>query len=211
MLLIYDHENVLHITNEKGLRWNYDKADKPQFTFDYDYLFYIEEDNLYEIEINDSTEIMSDEQKAEIKEYINLLEPPLSLTLAKQYIDDIRNETKDRVLNALSMVNDHVSFHDRGDLMIAGREGSQDPRRQTARRVMEFQDFAYGLSERIIEELKETLDEDLKDFNHYLDGVVIVPPVDHFFDEVVVDERFNTDTLDVHGGEDDLGFDKKAV
>tara|TARA_B100000925_G_scaffold254581_1_gene207561 strand:+ start:206 stop:841 length:636 start_codon:yes stop_codon:yes gene_type:complete len=211
MLLIYDHENVLHITNEKGLRWNYDKADKPQFTFDYDYLFYIEEDNLYEIEINDSTEIMSDEQKVEIKEYINLLEPPLSLTLAKQYIDDIRNETKDRVLNALSMVNDHVSFHDRGDLMIAGREGSQDPRRQTARRVMEFQDFAYGLSERIIEELKETLDEDLKDFNHYLDGVVIVPPVDHFFDEVVVDERFNTDTLDVHGGEDDLGFDKKAV
>lgn len=211
MLLIYDHENVLHITNEKGLRWNYDKADKPQFTFDYDYLFYIKEDNLYEIEINDSTEIMSDEQKVEIEEYINLLEPPLSLTLAKQYIDDIRNETKDRVLNALSMVNDHVSFHDRGDLMIAGREGSQDPRRQTARRVMEFQDFAYGLSERIIEELKETLDEDLKDFNHYLDGVVIVPPVDHFFDEVVVDERFNTDTLDVHGGEDDLGFDKKAV
>lgn len=211
MLLIYDHENVLHITNEKGLRWNYDKADKPQFTFDYDYLFYIKEDNLYEIEINDSTKIMSDEQKAEIEEYINLLEPPLSLTLAKQYIDDIRNETRDRVLNALSMVNDHVSFHDRGDLMIAGREGSQDPRRQTARRVMEFQDFAYGLSERIIEELKETLDEDLKDFNHYLDGVVIVPPVDHFFDEAVVDERFNTDTLDVHGGEDDLGFDKKAV
>lgn len=211
MLLIYDHENVLHITNEKGLRWNYDKADKPQFTFDYDYLFYIKEDSLYEIEINDSTKIMSDEQKVEVEEYINLLEPPLSLTLAKQYIDDIRNETKDRVLNALSMVNDHVSFHDRGDLMIAGREGSQDPRRQTARRVMEFQDFAYGLSERIIEELKETLDEDLKDFNHYLDGVVIVPPVDHFFDEVVVDERFNTDTLDVHGGEDDLGFDKKAV
>ena len=62
MLLIYDHENVLHITNEKGLRWNYDKADKPQFTFDYDYLFYIKEDNLYEIEINDSTKIMSDEQ-----------------------------------------------------------------------------------------------------------------------------------------------------
>ena len=40
MLLVYDHENVLHITNDKGLRWNYDKTDKPQFTFDYDYLFY---------------------------------------------------------------------------------------------------------------------------------------------------------------------------
>ena len=31
MLLVYDHDNVLHITNERGLRWNYDKADKPSF------------------------------------------------------------------------------------------------------------------------------------------------------------------------------------
>ena len=33
MLLVYDHENVLHITNEKGLRWNYEKTQKPQFLF----------------------------------------------------------------------------------------------------------------------------------------------------------------------------------
>ena len=43
MLLVYDHENVLHITNEKGLRWNYEKTQKPQFLFDYEYLFYIGE------------------------------------------------------------------------------------------------------------------------------------------------------------------------
>ena len=94
MLLIYDHDNVLHITNERGLRWNYDKADKPQFSFDYDFLFYIEQDELFEIELGDETSIMTEEQKVEIIEYVNLLEPPLSLTLANQYIKDLRNETR---------------------------------------------------------------------------------------------------------------------
>ena len=40
MLLVYDLDNVLHITNDKGLRWNYDKTQKPQFGFEYDSLFY---------------------------------------------------------------------------------------------------------------------------------------------------------------------------
>jgi len=40
MLLVYDTDNVLHITNDKGLRWNYDKTQKPQFGFEYDCLFY---------------------------------------------------------------------------------------------------------------------------------------------------------------------------
>ena len=75
MLLIYDHDNVLHITNEKGLRWNYDKADKPQFSFDYDYLFYIEQDDCFEVELGDNTSEITDEQKSEILEYINLLVP----------------------------------------------------------------------------------------------------------------------------------------
>ena len=50
MLLVYDHENVLHITNEKGLRWNYEKTQKPQFLFDYDYHFYIPDENVFEFE-----------------------------------------------------------------------------------------------------------------------------------------------------------------
>ena len=39
----------------------------------------------------------------------------------------------------------------------------------------------------------------------------IVPPEDHFFVEHIgqmID--LNTDTLDVHGGQDDLGFDKRG-
>ena len=97
MLLVYDHDNVLHITNEKGLRWNYDKADKPQFAFDYDFLFYIEKDDCFEIELNEETIQLDDEQKSEIVEYLNLLEPPLSITLANQYIDDLREITLQKI------------------------------------------------------------------------------------------------------------------
>ena len=179
MLLIYDHDNVLHITNERGLRWNYDKAD---------------------------------EQKSEILEYLNLLEPPLSLTLANQYIKDLRNETIDKI----NYVHEEFTrgicgFEDVTALVIAGREGSQDPRRQVARRIMEWCDFAHGLCERLVEELTQTLDEDCKDFSYYLNNLAEIPRVGHFMDDSPIDERFNTDTLDVNGGEDKLGEDKKAV
>ena len=211
MLLIYDHDNVLHITNDKGLRWNYDKADKPQFSFDYDYLFYIEQDDCFEIELGDETSIITDEQKSEILEYLNLLEPPLKLTLAKQYIEDLQNETQERVSIIAKELEQHCRFESKADIIIAGREGSNDPRRQIARRMMEFSDFAHGLCERIVEELKKTLDEDLQDFNFYADNLAEIPRVEHFLEDSPVDERFNTDTLDVHGGEDNLGVDKKAV
>ena len=61
MLLVYDTDNVLHITNDKGLRWNYDKTQKPQFGFEYDTLFF----NPYEDErifiLNDEEHSLSDE------------------------------------------------------------------------------------------------------------------------------------------------------
>jgi hypothetical protein len=211
MLLIYDHDNVLHITNERGLRWNYDKADKPQFSFDYDFLFFISHEDMYEIELGDDSLEITDEQKAEIEEYVNLCEPPLSMTLAKQYVDDIQNETLSRIDIIVEDIKEACRFIDRADMAIAGREGSQDPRRQIARRVMEWMDFAHGLSERIGEELRQTLDEDLKDFNHYSESVAELPRIEHFLEEQPVDERFNTDTLDINEGEDDLGEDKRAV
>ena len=211
MLLIYDHDNVLHLTSEKGLRWNYDKADKPQFSFDYDYVFFIPHEEMFEIELGDDTIIMSDEQKAELEEYIKLCEPPLELTLAKQYVDDIQNETLDRIDRIVQDISSHCRFVDRADMMISGREGSQDPRRQIARRVLEWMDFAHGLCERICEELRQTMDEDLKEFNHYSESVAEYPRIEHFLEDIPVDERFNTDTLDVHGGEDELGEDKKAI
>jgi len=212
MLLIYDHDNVLHITNDRGLRWNYDKADKPQFSFDYDFLFYIEQDNLFEIELGDDTSIITDEQKSEIIEYINLLEPPLKLTLANQYIEDLQEQTIRRINFVYEDIAcDVCRFPSSAEIMIAGREGSQDPRRQIARRIMEWTDFAHGLCERIVEELKKTLDEDLKEYPFYEESLAEIPKIEHFLEDAPVDERFNTDTLDVEGGQEDLGEDKRAV
>tara|TARA_B100001079_G_scaffold257580_1_gene255067 strand:+ start:90 stop:725 length:636 start_codon:yes stop_codon:yes gene_type:complete len=211
MILVYDHENVLHITNEKGLRWEYDKTDKPQFSFEYDYLFYIPHDDMFEIELGDETINLTEENIAEIEEYIRLCDAPLSITLAKQFIQDLYENTKDRVRAAGIEVNDIANFENMTDVMIAGREGSQDPRRQIARRYMEWSDFAHGINERLAEELRKTLDEDLQEFDHYLTQLPRPPKIDHFIDGMFVDERFNTDTLDVEGGQEDLGEDKRAV
>ena len=211
MILVYDHENVLHITNEKGLRWEYDKTDKPQFSFEYDYLFYIPHDDMFEIELGDETINLTEENIAEIEEYIRLCDAPLSITLAKQFIQDLYENTKDRVRVAGLEVNDIANFENMTDVMIAGREGSQDPRRQIARRYMEWSDFAHGINERLAEELRKTLDEDLQEFDHYLSQLPRPPKIDHFIDGMFVDERFNTDTLDVEGGQEDLGEDKRAV
>ena len=211
MLLVYDHENVLHITNEKGLRWEYDKTDKPQFSFEYDYLFYIPHDDMFEIELGDETINLTEENIAEIEEYIRLCDAPLSITLAKQFIQDLYESTKDRVGAVGIEVNDIANFENMTDVMIAGREGSQDPRRQIARRYMEWSDFAHGINERLAEELRKTLDEDLQEFDHYLNQLPRPPKIDHFIDGMFVDERFNTDTLDVEGGQEDLGEDKRAV
>ena len=80
MLLVYDHDNVLHITNDKGLRWNYDNPDKPTLGFDYDFLFYIPVD-VAEYELNGESEPLN-EEIPEIEEYIEF-EPPLNLTMFK--------------------------------------------------------------------------------------------------------------------------------
>ena len=53
--------------------------------------------------------------------------------------------------------------------------------------------------------------QDLKDFNHYSESVAELPRIEHFLEEQPVDERFNTDTLDINEGEEDLGEDKRAL
>ena len=77
MLLVYDDNNVLHITNERGLRWNYEKTQKPQFGFDYDNLFY----NPFSEETNYT---LSDEQhelsEENIQEIFEILQNHVEIT-----------------------------------------------------------------------------------------------------------------------------------
>ena len=94
MLLVYDHENVLHITNEKGLRWNYEKTQKPQFLFDYDYLFYIPDENVFEFENEEGKHPLNADAQEEIREYIKLCDPPTNINLNNQ----ICIYTKDKII-----------------------------------------------------------------------------------------------------------------
>ena len=213
MLLVYDHDNVLHITNEKGLRWNYDKTDKPSFGFDFDYLFYVPHEGLFEFELNGKTEPMNKEAQAECEEYIKLCEPPLNLTMSSQYIQDLQQSVEERKQSCADNLG-FFKFANLTEIMVAAREGSNDPRRQIARRYLDWNDFLVGTAYRICEELNATRDEDLQQFDVYNNQLPEVPPEEEFVESHWSDDRFeykNSDTLDIHGGEDDLGGDKRAV
>ena len=131
--------------------------------------------------------------------------------MAIQYIDDIQESVKGRRRTALEKVG-FFKFDNMTEIMIAGREGSNDPRRQIARRFLDWNDYLVGVAYRICEELNATLDEDLKDFDTYQSQLPDVPPEDDFVETHWSDDRFEvTDTLDIHGGQEDIGEDKRAI
>ena len=212
MLLVYDTDNVLHITNDKGLRWNYDKTQKPQFGFEYDCLFYNPFENEQIFILNDEEHLLSDESIQEIEEYIKLCDPPSQINLQNQYIEDLDDEVENRIGHLLAEAS-VVGFNNTSSLVIASREMSNDPRRQIGRRVLDWMDFLNGVNYRTKEELRATLETDLKDFDHYLDQLPQVPSIDTFHETNWADERFDksSDTLDIKGGQDELGEDKRAV
>ena len=212
MLLVYDTDNVLHITNDKGLRWNYDKTQKPQFGFEYDCLFYNPFENEQMFILNDEEHLLSDESIQEIEEYIKLCDPPSQINLQNQYIEDLDDEVENRIGHLLAEAS-VVGFNNTSSLVIASREMSNDPRRQIGRRVLDWIDYLNGVNYRTKEELRVTLETDLQDFDHYLDQLPQVPSIDTFHETNWADERFDksSDTLDINGGQDELGEDKRAV
>tara|TARA_Y100000287_G_scaffold183776_1_gene183457 strand:- start:2749 stop:3381 length:633 start_codon:yes stop_codon:yes gene_type:complete len=210
MLLVYDHDNVLHITNEKGLRWNYNRADKPQFGFDYDYLFYVPVDDTYEFELNGQKEPLNKEAQEEVKEYIKLCEPPLELTMSKQFIEDIQGAVRNRQRLAMENLG-FFEFENTVEIMIAGREGSNDPRRQIARRFLDWNDFLIGTAYRICEEINATVDEDLREFDDYCNEIPDVPPQETFQEIHWADDRFEKSDTIHEDAQIDLGEDKRAV
>ena len=212
MLLVYDDENVLHITNDNGLRWNYQKTQKPQFSFDYDALFYCPFDNETEYVLNGKKEPLSEEHISEIEEYIKLCDPPATVTMQKQIIEDLEEEVENR-LSKLQRSIDEFGFRNTAQLVIASREMSNDPRRQIGRRVLDWMDFINGVYYRLKEEINQTLEIDLKDYESYANQLPSIPSQDTFYETSWADDRFDksSDTLDINGGQEDIGEDKRAV
>ena len=212
MLLVYDDENVLHITNDKGLRWNYEKTQKPQFSFDYDVLFYCPFDNQTDYVLNEETLSLSEEHISEIEEYIKLCDPPASITMQKQIIEDLEGIVEDRLSQLQSSI-EGIGFKNTAQLVIASREMSNDPRRQIGRRVLDWMDFINGVCYRLKEEINQTLEIDLKDYDFYVNQLPSTPSQDTFYESSWADDRFdkNSDTLDIKGGQEDIGEDKRSV
>ena len=212
MLLVYDDENVLHITNDKGLRWNYEKTQKPQFSFDYDVLFYCPFDNQTDYVLNEETLSLSEEHISEIEEYIKLCDPPATVTMQKQIIEDLEEEVENR-LSKLQRSIDEFGFRNTAQLVIASREMSNDPRRQIGRRVLDWMDFINGVCYRLKEEINQTLEIDLKDYEFYENQLPSIPSQDTFYETSWADDRFDksSDTLDINGGQEDIGEDKRSV
>lgn len=212
MLLVYDDNNVLHITNEKGLRWNYEKTQKPQFSFDYDVLFYCPFDNQTDYVLNEETLPLSEEHISEIEEYIRLCDPPASVTMQKQIIEDLEDIVEERLSHIQSNIEE-IGFKNTAQLVIASREMSNDPRRQIGRRVLDWMDFINGVFYRLREEIEATLETDLRTFEDYLDQLPSTPSVDTFHESNWADDRFNkdSDTLDVKGGQEKLAGDTRTV
>ena len=212
MLLVYDDENVLHITNDNGLRWNYEKTQKPQFSFDYDTLFYSPFDDETEYVLNEEKLPLSEEHISEIEEYIKLCDPPATVTMQKQIIEDLESEVENR-LSKLQRCIDEFGFRNTAQLVIASREMSNDPRRQIGRRVLDWMDFINGVYYRLKEEINQTLEIDLKDYESYANQLPSIPSQDTFYETSWADDRFDksSDTLDINGGQEDIGEDKRSV
>ena len=214
MLLVYDADNVLHITNEKGLRWNYEKTQKPQFGFEYDFLFYNPFDDEKHFILNDEEVQLEEEAIQEIEEYIRLCDPPAEITLQTQFIEDLQEDVQGRI-NRVFELMDSAGFTNTAELLIASREMSNDPRRQIGRRILDWVDFINGVNYRIREELQATIEVDLKPFDDYLNQLPSIPSFESFHESTWADDRFdnskNSDTLDVKGGQEDLAEDKRAV
>lgn len=212
MLLVYDDENVLHITNDNGLRWNYEKTQKPQFSFDYDTLFYCPFNDETEYVLNEEKLPLSEEHISEIEEYIKLCDPPATVTMQKQIIEDLESEVENR-LSKLQRCIDEFGFRNTAQLVIASREMSNDPRRQIGRRVLDWMDFINGVYYRLKEEINQTLEIDLKDYESYANQLPSIPSQDTFYETSWADDRFDksSDTLDINGGEEDIGEDKRSI
>lgn len=168
-MLIYDENSNLIIRKPNGLEYSFENTDRPNLGFEYDVLVYDdievkiekwEEDKCFndQVKIN----LNSDEIDA-IEEYINQSEPPAGVSLNNQYATKLSDM-------AQNYIDDQVQaygFRDLLEVTIAGREGSNHPLRSDARRVMEYSDVIWNVYVNVCNEIGETREDTLQDFEYY--------------------------------------------
>jgi hypothetical protein len=168
--LIYNQDSRLTIRKPNGLEWDYDNVDKPDLGFDYEVLIY--ED--IEVKIlkwedgkcfdDQEKEPISDSEKDAIELYIDNAEPPLGYNLNTQFI----NRLESVVIDYTNATAQQYGMYDLNYANIAGREGSNHPRRADARRTLEYFDAIWSVFETVANEIQQTREDTLKPLDDYL-------------------------------------------
>lgn len=169
--LIYCESSNLFIRKPNGLEYQFENVDKPALGFDFDVLVY---DDVYEVKIlnwkdgkcfEDQELIQLNDNEMEMVEmYISNSEPPEGVTLANQFISRLREYVKEEIHN----VTYSYGFDDLVEVVYAGRDSSNHPKRSNARRVLEFADAVNSVFYDLADEISRTREDHLKHIEDYL-------------------------------------------
>lgn len=175
--LIYCESGNLFIRKPNGLEYKFDNVDRPALGFDFDVLIY---DESFEIKIMnwDVTKPFEEQEKVNlnpdememIEMYISNSEPPEGITLANQFISDLRCHVKDRIDN----MTQTYGFDDLIEVVYAGRDSSNHPKRSNARRVLEFADSINCVFYDVADDISRTREDHLRNFEEY---IAILPEI----------------------------------
>ena len=168
-MLIYCENGNLTIRKPNGLEWTYENTDRPELGFKYDVLVY---DDI-EVKImkwqegipfeNQEKVTLADDEVDAIETYIENSAPPEHVNLNNQYSENLVNMCNNYCAEQVSM----YGFTDVIECIAAGREGSNHPLRSDARRVLEYYDAVWNVYVNVANEIKETREDLLLDFETY--------------------------------------------
>ena len=98
-----------------------------------------------------------------IEQYIENSEPPIGHSLNAQYINNLYRTTKEFIDQECQQYN----FDSLSEVTYAGREGSNHPHRNNARRAMEFADAVNSVLDQLVQEIQSTREDFLKEYDSY--------------------------------------------
>lgn len=167
--LIFTEDNNLFVRKPNGLEYDFQNVDRPELGFDYDVLVYddieikvLNWNREVNFDMQEKTEL-SDAEKEMIEQYIANSEAPMGVSLNNQ----VMNKINEQVTAYLNECIEMHGFEDLAEVTFAGREGSNHPCRSNARRVMEYGDAVYSVFDQIVQEVKATREDSLKEIGEY--------------------------------------------
>lgn len=167
---IYDSDGTIFVRKPNGLEYNYENVDKPAFDFEYDVVIY--DDIEVKIErwedglgFDQQKKVALSKEECEIiEQYIENSEPPMGHSLNSQIVDNLFRQVDKYVDEECNQYR----FKDLSEATYAGREGSNHPHRNNARRAMEYADAVNCVLFQLVEEVQSTREDFLKDFDAYV-------------------------------------------